>query len=77
MFPRWMYHATETARIVASEGELAALGDGWKESPADFGIETCPAVEPAGVEAPVEQEIHVPEVEVPQNPEPALGEEPN
>lgn len=74
MFPRWMYHTTETARIVASEDELAALGDGWKESPADFGIEA--AVEPAGVEAPVEEEIHVPEVEVSPNQEPASGEEP-
>lgn len=76
MFPRWMYHATETARIVASEGELAALGDGWKESPADLGIETCPAVEPAGVEALAVEENHVPEMEVSPDPEPASGEEP-
>lgn len=35
-FPKWKYHATESARIVHSRAEEAALGDGWMNSPAEL-----------------------------------------
>ena len=35
-FPKWKYHRTEKAKIVANEAEEAALGEGWEETPAAF-----------------------------------------
>ena len=35
-FPKWKYHATESARIVHNPAEEAALGDGWVNSPAEL-----------------------------------------
>lgn len=32
-FPRWLYHATLPARIVASRAEREALGPGWQVRP--------------------------------------------
>lgn len=32
-FPKFMYHPTERARIVADPGEQEALGEGWTETP--------------------------------------------
>jgi hypothetical protein len=34
-YPKWLYHATETARIVQDPGEQMELGAGWYDSPAD------------------------------------------
>ena len=34
-YPKWKYHATQPARIVASPEAETALGDGWVDSPAD------------------------------------------
>jgi hypothetical protein len=34
-FPKWLYHATNPARIVASAEEADALGDEWAESPVE------------------------------------------
>lgn len=32
-FPRWVYHATEAPRIVASQAEQDALDAGWEVRP--------------------------------------------
>lgn len=34
-YPRWLYHKSESAKIVHNEAEEASLGGGWAESPAD------------------------------------------
>lgn len=44
MYPKWKYHPDKEARIVHTPEAEAALGPDWYESPADFGVETCPAV---------------------------------
>jgi len=46
-YPKWLYHATEAAVIVASRSEHKALGAGWYESPADV-----PAAKPAKAAKP-------------------------
>lgn len=33
-YPAWRYHATQEARIVETEEEDRALGQGWVRSPA-------------------------------------------
>ena len=43
---KWKYHPEKTAKIVTSVEELSALGEGWYDSPAEFGVETCPGIEP-------------------------------
>jgi hypothetical protein len=35
-FPCWRYNATEPAVIVNDPEELAALGEGWADTPAAF-----------------------------------------
>lgn len=35
-YPKWLYHATEPARVVADPDEHAALGPEWAETPAAF-----------------------------------------
>lgn len=32
-YPRWAYHATEPARLVGSDEEVLALGEGWSATP--------------------------------------------
>ena len=32
-YPRWAYHATEPARLVYSDDEALALGEGWSATP--------------------------------------------
>ena len=44
-YPRAMYHASGENIIVNDAAELAALGDGWEDSPAKFGVETHPSAE--------------------------------
>ena len=34
-YPKFLYHATESARIVKSEAEHQAIGAGWYESPVE------------------------------------------
>jgi hypothetical protein len=34
-FPRWLYHASEMPRIVASPAEQEALGAGWEVHPVE------------------------------------------
>lgn len=41
-FPKWKYHAQLAAVIVHSADEETALGEGWADSPAAFGIITHP-----------------------------------
>ena len=36
-YPKWVYHATEAARVVEDPAEHLALGPEWVESPADVG----------------------------------------
>lgn len=44
-YPKYKYHLTSQARVVSSEMEEKSLGDGWADSPSDFGIETCPGID--------------------------------
>ncbi len=34
--PTWMYHRTRRPALVTTQAELAALGDGWADTPAAF-----------------------------------------
>lgn len=36
VFPTWMYHRTEPARIVQDPAEKEALGEDWADTPAAF-----------------------------------------
>lgn len=45
-YPKWLYHATEKARLVHSEEEHEALGAAWVEHPDDV------VAEPEAVEVP-------------------------
>lgn len=45
-FPKWKYHPAKPALIVDDEGAERALGAEWADSPAHFGVETCPGLEP-------------------------------
>lgn len=53
-FPTWRYHRTEKPRVVHTPEELAALGDDWRHSPADFAPTAAAgsAPTPAAVQAP-------------------------
>ncbi len=44
-YPKFKYHATKAARIVNDDAEEQELGAEWKDSPAEFGVITCPSVE--------------------------------
>lgn len=45
-YPKFKYHKTEGAKLVHSEEKEKSLGKGWFDSPAEFGLETCPGDEP-------------------------------
>lgn len=45
MYPTWKYHATAGALLVQSLEEEEALGAGWADSPAAFGVITAPSVD--------------------------------
>lgn len=45
-FPKWKYHPARAARIVKTAREESDLGEGWADSPAAFGVETAPGLEP-------------------------------
>jgi hypothetical protein len=44
-FPKYKYHATKAPKLVKSQEEEDALGDSYKDSPADFGVITHPGDE--------------------------------
>lgn len=44
-YPKFKYHATKAARIVNDDAEEQELGSEWKDSPAEFGVITCPSAE--------------------------------
>lgn len=43
-YPSCRYHPEKEPVIVVSAEHEEKLGDGWYESPADFGIETAPGL---------------------------------
>jgi hypothetical protein len=45
-YPRWAYHATEPARLVASDEEALALGPGWSPVPVPPPPPVVTALEP-------------------------------
>ena len=45
-YPKFLYHPEKAPRVVKSKEEHEALGPGWVESPAEFGVETCPGKTP-------------------------------
>lgn len=45
-YPKFKYHASERPRIVHSAEAEAKLGQGWHDTPAAFGVETCPGKTP-------------------------------
>ena len=44
-YPKWIYHATEPARIVANFEEHEAAGPKWSESPATEATAATAAIE--------------------------------
>lgn len=58
MFPLWLYHKSEDPKLIQTQEEFDALGEGWEESPAAFGKESHPAQKvskEAQAEAPKEE----------------------
>jgi hypothetical protein len=50
-FPKWKYHATEAARVVADYEAEEALGAGWADRPDLVEVAAAPAEEtPAAAE---------------------------
>lgn len=45
-YPKWKYHPEKEAVVIESIQEEKELGPGWFDSPAAFGVETCPGVKP-------------------------------
>lgn len=45
-FPKWKYHPTYSPCLVQSTEDERSLGQGWFDSPAEYGIETAPGVRP-------------------------------
>jgi hypothetical protein len=45
-YPRWAYHATEPAQLIASDAEALALGDGWSATPVPPPPPVVTALEP-------------------------------
>lgn len=46
VYPKWLYHKEEEPMLVKSKEQHEALGDEWKESPADFPAEEEGAEKP-------------------------------
>lgn len=46
-YPKWLYHPTRPAALVADEAAHKALGGGWAESPANLVPEPKPEEKPA------------------------------
>lgn len=45
-YPKFKYHPEKDPVIVHSKEHEKSLGDGWHNSPADYGVETCPGPTP-------------------------------
>lgn len=45
-YPKFKYHKAHGPKVVHSAEAEANLGQGWHDTPAAFGIETCPAKKP-------------------------------
>lgn len=45
-YPKFKYHRTLGPKIVHTAHQEATLGSDWHDSPADFGVETCPGRKP-------------------------------
>lgn len=45
-YPKVKYHPDKGSILVESADEEKKLGMAWSNSPADFGIETCPGAKP-------------------------------
>lgn len=45
---KWKYHASNAAVVVRSEAEEKSLGPEWADSPAKFGVITCPSQDQIG-----------------------------
>jgi hypothetical protein len=45
-YPKWKYSPEKEATIVECLEEEKELGIGWFDSPAEYGIETCPGKKP-------------------------------
>lgn len=43
IFPRWKYHETESPVVIHDADDEKSLGDGWKDSLSELGIETHPS----------------------------------
>ena len=41
-YPKYKYHREKDTVVVESSQEEKKLGKDWVDSPAEFGIETCP-----------------------------------
>lgn len=46
-YPKWLYHKMYPPALVENGTEAEALGEGWAESPAEFGAITAPSVHEA------------------------------
>ena len=46
-FPKWLYHKVYPPALAENETEAEVLGEGWAESPAEFGVITAPSVRQA------------------------------
>lgn len=45
-YPKWKFHPEKEAVIVQSQKEERKLGPDWADSPAEYGVETCPGEDP-------------------------------
>ena len=71
IFPTWIYHESKSPEglIVNSPAELAALGDGWVDSPAKFGAKLAEeSVEEAVEEMPAADAQVIPEFKLDDGP---------
>lgn len=60
--PTFIYHRSELPRLVSTQEEYDALGDGWADTPAAF--YATPAPEPVAVEAqPESAPVEAPQAE--------------
>lgn len=48
-YPAMRYHPEKDPVIVQSEDDDLALGSAWVDSPAKYGVETCPAAKPCPI----------------------------
>lgn len=44
--PTWVYHRSGESRLIETQAQYDALGEGWADSPAAFYAEAAPSDEP-------------------------------